>query len=326
MRRRDFTALLASAMALPCPVPTHAQQTGKTYRIGYLAPIRIPLIIETLKAALRDFGYVEGHNLTIEYRFAQEGHYDQLDTLAADLVHLRPDLIITVATPATHAAKRATTTIPIVVSAAGDLLGSGIVPSLARPGGNVTGVSLLVFDLNRKRIELLKEAVPGLTRIGVLGNANNYQNQQQWDAMRPTGRELVVDLRLILVKRLDDLGDSMSILKRDGAEALIVLSDAAFLANRQRIVDLAAEHRLPAMYEGREFVEVGGLLSYGPNLRTMARRSAVFVDKILRGTKPADLPIEQVTVVELVVNLRAAMTIGLSTPPVILARADEVIE
>src|SRR5919206_3460013 len=196
---RAIGIVVALVLGAMIAIPATAElPPTKTYRLGYLSPSRIPANEEGFTAGLRDLGYVEGRNLTIEYRFA-DGQYDRLDALAAELVRLRPDVIVTVGTPATWAAKRATSTIPIVVSGAGDILGSGIVASLARPGGNITGVSHLVFELNRKRLELLKEAVPGLGRVGVLGHALNVQNQQQWQALQPAGPELSLDLRVVMI-------------------------------------------------------------------------------------------------------------------------------
>jgi putative ABC transport system substrate-binding protein len=323
---RIIGILLALTLGEPAAMLVAAEPPPtKIYRLGYLSPSRIPANEEGFTAGLRDLGYVEGRNLTIEYRFA-DGQYDRLDALAAELVRLHPDAIVTVGTPATWAAKRATSTIPIVVSGAGDILGSGLVASLARPGGNITGVSHLVFELNRKRLELLKEAVPGLVRVGVLGHAMNVQNQQQWQALQPAGRELGLDLRSVMVKEPDEIAAAISGLKRDGAGALMVLSDAVLLANRRQIVDLAAEHRLPAVYEFREYVEAGGLMAYAPNIAAVARHSATFVDKVLRGANPAELPIEQATVVEFGINLATARALGLTIPPDLLARADEVIE
>jgi putative ABC transport system substrate-binding protein len=323
---RILGILLALTLGELAAMPVAAEPPPtKIYRLGYLSPSRIPANEEGFTAGLRDLGYVEGRNLAIEYRFA-DGQYDRLDALAAELVRLRPDVIVTVGTPATWAAKRATSTIPIVVSGAGDILGSGVVASLARPGGNITGVSHLVFELNRKRLELLKEAVPGLGRVGVLGHALNGQNQQQWQALQPAAPELGLDLRVVMIKKPEEIAAAISTLKRDGAGGLMVLSDSVLLGNRRQIVDLAAEHRLPAVYEFREYVEAGGLMCYAPNIAAVARRSATFVDKVLRGANPAELPIEQASVVEFVVNLATARTLGLTIPPDLLARADEVIE
>jgi putative tryptophan/tyrosine transport system substrate-binding protein len=240
-------------------------------------------------------------------------------------VGLKPDLIVTVATSQALAAKRATTTIPVVMATAGDPLRFGVVTSLARPGGNVTGVTLYATELSAKRIELFREAVPRIKRLACLDNAKNPYGQILWQETEPAARALGLEPMLFQMQKL---GDLPAIREMEGKEAnaLIVFSDALFNSARRQIVALAAEHRLPAMYAGREFVEDGGLISYWPNIVEMTRRSAAFVDKILKGANPADLPIEQPTRFELAINAKSAKALGLSLSPILLARADEVIE
>jgi putative tryptophan/tyrosine transport system substrate-binding protein len=321
MRRRDFICILAVAAAWP--IIARAQQASKVYRLGYLAPARIQHLEDALIGALRDLGYVGGQNLKIEYRF---GVGEGLDALAAELVELKPDLIVTVATAQALAAKRATTTIPVVMATAGDPLGLGVVTSLARPGGNVTGVTLYATELSAKRIELFREAFPSIKRLACLANAKNPYGQVVWQETEPAARSLGLEPMLFQLQKLGDLPATFREMEGKDANALIVFSDALFNSARRQIVALAAEHRLPAMYEGREFVEEGGLISYGPNIVEMTQRSAAFVDKILKGANPADLPIEQPTRFELAINAKSAKALGLSLSPILLARADEVIE
>jgi putative ABC transport system substrate-binding protein len=322
MRRRDFVGILGGAAGWP--ILASAQQP-KIYRLGYLAPAPIPHLKDALFGALRDLGYVEGQNLKVEYRY---GAGEALDALAAELVELKPDVIVTVATPPALAAKRATasTKIPVVMATAGDPVRLGVVAGFARPGGNITGVTLYGSELNAKRIELFREAIPGIKRIAFLSNAKNLYGQLLLQEAEPAARTLGLEPVLFSLQELGDLPATFREIKGTEANALIVFSDALFNNARRQIVALAAEHRLPAMYEGREFVEEGGLISYGPDIVEMTRRSAAFVDKILKGTNPADLPIEQPTRFELAINAKSAKALGLSLSPILLARADEVIE
>jgi putative tryptophan/tyrosine transport system substrate-binding protein len=324
MRRREFFTLLGVG-AVAWPLAGGAQQPSKLYRLGYLAPARIPTLIEALQTGLHELGYVEGSNLKIEYRFG--GHELQtLGKLAAELVALGPDVIITVATPPAIAAKRATTTIPIVMATAGDPLRAGIVASLARPGNNITGVTLYASELSGKRVEVLKEVVPGIDRLAILGNATNPMSQYSWEDTQPAARRLGIEPQLFTVRGPDELAGAFAAMQRTGASAVVILTDAMFNAWRRQIIALAAERGLPAMWEAREYVEDGGLISYGPNIPEMTRRSAALVDKVLKGAKPAELPIEQPTKFELVINLKTAKALGLVIPPSLLTRADEVIE
>ena len=272
---------------------------------------------------LRDLGYIEGQNLKVDYRF---GTGEALGVLAAELVALQPDLIVTVASPAVLAAKRATITIPIVMATAGDPLRLGVVASLARPGGNVTGVTLYGTELSTKRIELFREAIPTIRRLAFLANAKSPYGKILWEEAVPAARTLGLEPILFNLQELGDLPATFVEMERERADALIVLSDASFNSARRQIIAIAAEHRLPVMYEAREFVEDGGLISYGPDIVEMTRRSATFVDKILKGTSPGNLPIEQPTRFELAINAKSAKALGLNLSPILLARADEVIE
>jgi len=270
---------------------------------------------------------VEGQNFVFEYRLA-DGKPDVLPDLAGDLVRLKVDVIVAAGDPAIYAAKRATTTIPIVMVAAGDPVGGGIVTSLARPGGNITGTTFLSSELAGKRLELLKETAPKASRVAALWNPNNPGWVPDFRETKAAAEQLGLRLQFVEARSLKELEGAFSAMIREKAMALIVLSDPWFFARerRQQIVDFAAKNRLPSMYELREFVDAGGLMSYGPSLLDMARRAAFHVDKILKGAKPGDLPVERPTRFELIINLKAAKQIGLSIPPELLARADKVIK
>ena len=324
MRRRDFIAGIAGSTAARS-LAARAQQALPTARLGYLAPASDPHLIQALRRGLRDLGYVEGQNLAIEYRFAH-GQSRTYDELAAELVRLGPDALVVVGTPPALAAKRQTTTVPIIMAPVGDPLHLGLVATLARPGGNITGVTLFGSELGHKRLEIFKEAATGIRRIAVLGEVDNPYSRFVWDGIQPTGRTLGMDLRLFEMADTSDLPTMFSTMVRDGFDALSVLAGAKFYAARRQIIGLAATNRLPTMYEEREFAEDGGLISYGPNVADMTRRGASFIVKVLNGAKPADLPIEQPTKLELGINLKTAKTFGLDIPPQLLARADEVIE
>jgi putative tryptophan/tyrosine transport system substrate-binding protein len=324
MRRREFIALIGAAAMLRS---THsgAQQPSKTYLIGYLAPAEIPYVIKALKDGLRKLGYIEGHNLKVEYRFLPaEGA--SVDTLAAELVKLGPKVIITAGTAMTVAAQRATTTIPIVMAPVADPLRAGIVTSLAHPGGNVTGTMLYGLELDGKRVDVFKQAVPAIARIAVLGNAKSLTTQLQWLETQRAAGPLGLEARLFTVQDPAELSATFEIIARDNGNGVVVLPDPLLNGVRKTIITLAATHRLPVIYEDREFVQDGGLISYGPNIADMTRRSAAFVDKILKGAKPSELPIEQPTQFELVINLKTAKELGLTIPDKMLTVADEVIE
>jgi putative ABC transport system substrate-binding protein len=289
LKRREFITLLGGA-AVACPLAAHGQQ-AKNARLGYLAPAANPDLQQALLGALCDLGYVEGQNLAIEYRFML-GQSKSYDELAAELVRSAPDAIVVVGTPPALAAKRQTTTIPIIMGPAADPLRSGLIASLSRPGGNVTGVSLYGSEIARKRMEIFKEAVIGIERIAVLSNAENPLHPFLWDDLQPIGPALGLQFRLLVVAGLDHLPAVFSTMKQDGFDATTPLTDAQFFSARRQISSLAAMHRVPAMYESRESVADGGLISYGASISDLTRRTAVFVVKVINGAKPADLPIE----------------------------------
>jgi len=330
--RRTFIGTLAGAL-LAAPLAAEAQQAGKVARIGYLVwfPLESPetrMNLDAFRQGLRERGYVEGQNLVIEYRSA-DGKIERLPGLATELARLKVDLIAAGSTPLARALQQATTTIPIVAAVMGDPVGDGLVASLARPGGNITGLTFLGPELVPKRLELLKEALPKLSRVAVLWNPGAFGEQTMRDMLKGTeaaARALGVQLQLVGVRGPDEFDRAFSTMTRDRAEALVVFPSPALFNERRRIVDLATKHRLPSMSVAREFVEIGGLLSYGASITDLLRRAATYVDKILKGAKPADLPVEQPTKFELVINLKTAKALGLTIPPSLLGRADEVIQ
>jgi ABC-type uncharacterized transport system substrate-binding protein len=323
---RFVVALLTLAL-LAAPIAADAQPAGKIPRIGILRQGSPPdPLVEAFRQGLRELGYVEDRNISIEYRWT-EGRDERLPDLAADLVRLKVDIIVTSGS-GSLAAKRATTTIPIVMQVSIDPVGSGLVASLARPGGNITGMATLTEDMPGKWLELLKELLPQVSRVAVLFDTTSPSSAaQQLKASEAAASTLGLRLHTLKVRDPDDLGAAFAEAQRGRAEGLIVFGSAFMYANRTRLVELAAQHRLPTVYDQRAFVvDSGGLVSYGPNIQDLFRRAATFVDKILKGAKPADLPVEQPTKFELVINLKAAKTLGLTIPPSVLARADEVIQ
>jgi putative ABC transport system substrate-binding protein len=283
---------------------------------------------EAFLQGLRDLGYVEGQNITIEYRMA-DGNIERLPELAAELVHLNVDLIVAVATPAGRAAQQATKTIPIVVNAMGDPVQDGLVASLARPGGNITGTSFLGPELVPKRLALLKELVPRVSRVAVLRQPGAFSESTMRDMLKETTEAadtLGIQLQFLEVRRPDELDRVFSTIAKARAEALFTFPSTMLFAEQRRIVELAAMHRLPAVFNAREFVQLGGLAAYGANLNDLFRRIAVYVDKILKGARPSDLPVEQPTKFELTINIKTAKSLGITVPQTLLARADEVIE
>ena len=312
-------------------VAAEAQQAAKIARIGYLSLNRAasPHLTETFLHGLRDLGYVEGRNIVIEYRDA-EGKVERFPALAAELVTLKVDVIVTAGgTPAALAAKQATRTLPIVFAGVGDAVTDGLVTSLARPGGNVTGASVLAPELVVKCLEQLKQAVPGVSRVAVLWHPGFLPERTERDRLKgaeAAARSLGVRLQFVEARGPADFDRAFSDMTRARAGALTVFSSNMFFGERRRLVDLAAKNRLPAVYTLREFVDAGGLMAYGPNAADLFRRAAVYVDKILKGAKPGDLPVEQPTKFELVINLKTAKALGLTIPPSVLARADQVVE
>ncbi len=325
MRRRAWT--LFAIVTLPlgilaAPLVAVAQQTGKVYRIGFLrraAPN--PAGFEAFRQGLRDLGYVEGQNSVIEQRYAA-GVYERLADLAAELVGLKVDVIVVDGVLTAQAAQKVTTTIPIVFTL-GDPIQIGLVASLARPGGNVTGLTTSTEGFSGKRLELLKEAVPYVSRVAVLNNPANpaFQLEETQEAARLLG----LQLHLLEPRSPNELASAFTAMAREGVGALITLPDAMFFSERVQIAKLAAESRLPAMFPERDFVDAGGLMAYGPNIADNFRRAATYVDKILKGTKPGDLPIEQPMRFTLVINLKTAQALKLTIPPQLLFQADEVI-
>ena len=323
MKRREVITLLGGAAAWP--LSARAQQAGKIHKIGYLSPDSPSAVITPFLDALRELGWIEGQNVTFEYRYA-ENRLERLPELAAELVRLNVDVIVARGTLGPLAAKRATSTIPIVMTAAGDPLGSGRVASLARPGGNVTGVSLMAPDLGGKRLELLKEVLPRLDRVAVLWNAANPYPALVFKETQAAGQTLGIEVQSLEVRAPDDFDGAFEAARRQRPDALITVEDPLTVTHRQRVADFTSEQQLPSLHGVREFAAAGGLMSYGASLADLFRRAAGYVDKILRGAKPADLPVQQPSKFELVINLKTAKALGLEVPPTLLARADEVIE
>jgi len=308
------------------PFAARAQRADKAHRIGYLNLRAGPdPQDEAFVQALRELGYVQGRNLIIEYRWAAEKE-EQLPVLAAELVALNVEIIVTAATPAVNAAKRATSTIPIVMAAVADPVGSSLVASLGHPGGNVTGMTLLSTELAGKRLQLVREILPRARRIAVLALGGLSATPLLLTAMRAAARTMDLELVTQLVTKPEELPGAFTEFHRASSDALLVQVSPLTLDQRNAIVGLAAQRRLPAMYEIRPFVDAGGLLAYGPDLAVMYRRAAIYVDKIFKGAKPGDLPIEQPTKFEFVINLRTAKALGLTIPQSLLLRADEVIQ
>src|SRR5262245_30897600 len=323
-----FIAVLALSL-LAAPLVAGAQQTGKVPRIGFLSltsPSDRPALFDAFRQGLRELGWVEGQNVVIDYRYAED-RVDRLPDLASELVRLKVDLIVSWGTQGVTAAKDATETIPIVMIAVRDPVGIGLIASLARPGGNVTGVSGYAgLQLVAKQLELLKETVPKIRRVAILSNPSNAYHQLAIREVNVAARSLGVQLLLLEARGPNEFDDAFAAMAKERVGALLVLSDGIFSSHRTRLADLAARSRLPAAYAIREIVEAGGLMSYGPSFLDLFRRSATFVDKILKGAKPADLPVEQPTKFELVINLKAAKALGLEVPPLLIAQADELIE
>jgi putative ABC transport system substrate-binding protein len=329
MRRREFITLLGGAAAsVSLPFAAHAQQSRKVPRIGVLLPGTPASFSRRTKAfleGLRDLGYLEGQTIEIEWKWGQD-RVEGLPELAAELVRRNVEVIVTGGTPAAKALKGATGTIPIVMAIIGDPVAAGLVDSLARPGGNATGFSIVAPDLSGKRLELLREIVPNVSPVAVMLNTRNPQSQFELKETQTAARALGLRLHPIQVSPDNTLEQAFAAMSNASARTLIILTDPIFFSQRKSIVDLAARHRLPAMYFFQEFAKEGGLVSYGPSDLDLYRRSATYVDRILKGAKAGELPVEQPTKFELVINLKTAKAIGLDIPPMLLARADEVIE
>jgi ABC-type uncharacterized transport system substrate-binding protein len=326
MKRREFIAFVGGAVI--ASASARAQQTAKTRRIGILETVSPTLNIanlDALRRGLRDLGYIESQNCFLEYRSA-DGDAARFPALAEELVQLGVDLIVTRGTPSARAAKEATETIPIVMAAIGEPLGMGVVASLARPGGNVTGLSSFVTELAGKRVELLKELRPGNSVTAFLSNMGNPVVPQQWEETKRAAQTLGIEVTLLDVRNKDDIARAFETASGDRVETILVGIDALIQEYRPLITELAAKHRLAAIYPSREFVDVGGLMAYGVSYPDLYLRSASLIDKIFRGAKAGDLPVEQPTKLELVINLKAAKALGLNVPSTLLARADEVIE
>jgi putative ABC transport system substrate-binding protein len=327
MERRAFVLATAGCL-LAAPLAAAGQPVGKVWRIGRLSPslreTDAPLL-DAFRKGMREFGWIDGQTFTVEDRFA-EGRSERLPTLAADLVRQHVDVILAGSVPGALAAKNATATIPVVMVATGDPIGSGLVVNLARPAGNLTGVTGLGQELNAKRLEVLKGAVQRLSRVAVLTNPTSAYTGPFLKEREGLARDLGVRLRVLEVDGPDGLKTAFATMARERAGALMVLTDIMFITHRRTIVELAARHRLPAVYGEREYVNDGGLMCYGANLEEMYRRAAFYVDRILKGVRPADLPIEQPTKFDLVINLKTARALGLTIPPSLLQRADQMIE
>jgi putative tryptophan/tyrosine transport system substrate-binding protein len=326
--KKKITILTLGAMLLALSFSTEAQQPTKIPRIGYLATAPASAITARVKAfrqGLRELGYVEGKNIVIEQRYAED-KLDRLSALAAELVSLKVDIIVTGGPSPTRAAKEATTTIPIVMTQVGDPVATGFVASLAQPGGNITGLSTLAPGLSGKRLELLKETISKLSRVAVLGTSTNPETAQSLEEVDLAARALKVKLQYLDILDPKDIGTAFQAAGKGRADAVLLLNSSLFSSYRTRIAELAAKSRLPGIYNQTNFVEAGGLMSYGVNRNDLDRRAATFVDKILKGRKTADLPVEQPIKFEFIINLKAAKQIGLTIPPNVLVRADRVIK
>jgi putative ABC transport system substrate-binding protein len=319
-----FSTFALGALLFALSVPAEAQQPGKVPRIGLLAGGSLASsapLVEAFRQGLRELGYVEGKNLIIEERYA-EGQLERYPALAAELVRLKMDIIVCSGRPSTQAARQATSTIPIVMAAVGNPIGSGFVASLARPGGNVTGLTTIRKDLTGKRLELLTEAAPKISRVAVLWGPPAASNFKETEVVAGS---LGLELQSLEVRNSGDLEGAFRAATKERAQALVALRNPTIFNERKRIAELAIKSRLPAIYDDKEFVDASGLMSYGTNQADLYRHVAVYVDKILKGSKPADLPVEQPMKFEFIVNLKTAKQIGLTIPPNVLARADKVI-
>jgi putative tryptophan/tyrosine transport system substrate-binding protein len=323
MQRREFITLLGGA-AVAWPLAAWAQQSPVPRRIGLIANLPLPPV-QRFRQRLQQLGYVEGKNLIIEYRYG-EGRADRFPSFAAELVAMPVEVIVVWGNPAAFAAKRATTSIPILIGSAGDVVNTGLISNIARPESNLTGFIALNVELEEKRLELLKEVIPRLSRVAVLANTANPLNLINLDTARRVAQRLGVTIEVVDVKSDKDVESALVQIKGLRPDAVLLASDNVLLGERKQIVEAMAANSIPAIYPFREYADVGGLLIYGANLSVLFERAADYLDKLLKGAKPGDLPVQQATAFELIINLKAALGLGLTVPPSVLARADEVIE
>jgi putative ABC transport system substrate-binding protein len=326
MRRIGLAVVLAINLVAP-PLVAEAQQTGKVHRIGFLGNSTAALeadLVGAFREGLRDLGYVEGQNVLIEYRWA-EGKYDRFPALIRELLATKVSVIATAGTPATLAVKKATTSVPLVMIAVGDPVGTGIVPSLSHPGGNITGLTSISTEMDEKRLELLREVVPSVSYIAVLWNAASPLQVLAEKQVQAGAQVLRMRVLSLGVKTEEEIKNALAVMARERPDALAVLADRLLLHHRVLIMDFASRHRLPGVHAYRELVEAGGLMSFGPSYAAMHKRAAYFVDRILKGAKPGDLPVERPSTFDLVINLKVARALGLTIPESVLLRATEVL-
>ena len=325
MRRREFITLLGG-VAVTWPLAANAQ--SKTPRIGFMGNSTAALeanLVDAFREGLREHGYEEGRNIVIEYRWA-DGKYERFPALVAELIAANVEVIVTAGTPAALAMKKATTTVPLVMVAVGDPVGTGLVPSLARPGANLTGLSSVAPDLEGKRLQLLREVVPTLSHVAMFINSLNPFHVSSMRQARAAAQTMGIKLQLHDIRKSEDLDDAFAAIRKERPDAVLILADRVFLHNRERMIDFTKEQSLPNVNAYKELVEVGGLMSYGPSYEDMHKRAAIYVDKILKGAKPADLPIEQPSKFTCIVNLKAAKALGVTVPSQLLGLADELID
>lgn len=328
VRQVRFAILALAVCVVVSPSATEAQETERTYRIGFLGNSTAALeanLVGPFREGLRSLGYIEGANTRIEYRWA-EGRYERFPALIAELIALKVDVIVTAGTPAAMAVKKAATQVPLVMVAVGDPVGTGLVASLSRPGGNATGLSSIAPDMEGKRLELLRDVLPDVSRVAVLWNPANLFHVGSSKQARDAAQAMRIKLQFFAARSADELAETFAAIVKDPPQALVVFADRVFLHNRTSIVDFALVHHLPTAVTHQELVDSGGLMSFGANYPNMHRRAAIYVDKILKGARPADLPIEQPTTFELVINLKTARALGLTIPAQVLLRTDRVIE
>ena len=323
--RREFITMLGGAVGA-WPLVAHAQQ--KLHRVGFMGNSTTALetnLVDAFREGLRELGYEEGRNIVIEYRWA-DGKYERFPALIAELIAAKVDVIVTAGTPAALAVKKATTTVPLVMVAVGDPVGTGLVPSLARPGGNLTGLSSIAPDLEGKRLDLLREIVPKLSNVAMFFNSLNPFHVASMQQAGTAAQAMGIKLQQHDIRKSEDLDRAFAAVRKKRPDALLILADRVFLHNRQRMIDFTEEQHLPNINAYTELVEAGGLMSYGPSYEDMHKRAAIYVDKILKGAKPADLPIEQPSKFTFVINLNAAKALGVTMPPSLITLADKVIE